>query len=99
MRHWFFRTACFVSFGLLAACTTTAPKVPISPQAEAALPEGTEIGEVRRLSNGCYFIVKQIGTRTVSQPLTGPDGLQVCDEVPLEEMLSPDRVVVNERAL
>ncbi|GGE45832.1 hypothetical protein [Actibacterium pelagium] len=99
MRLSFICAVSLASFGVLAGCATPEPKVPISAKAAAAMPEGVEITDLRRLSNGCYFIVQQIGPRTISRPLEGPDGLQVCDEVPLEQMLSPSRVVVNERAI
>ncbi len=83
----------------LAACNGTSNPVPISPQAEAALPDKTKIEDVRRLSNGCYFIVDDRGLSGFYQPLVTADGRQVCDPVLLEQMFNPDRTVVNERAI
>ncbi len=90
---------CLVAALSLSACQTSTPKVMISPEAEAALPPETDISKVRRLSNGCYFIVDDRGLTGFTQPLIGPDGTQVCDPVLFEQIMNPDRVVVNEKAV
>lgn len=87
------------ALAVLAGCQPAAEKVIISPEAEAALPPGTKLSEVRRLSNGCYFIVKDKGLSGAPQRLLRPDGTQVCDPVLFEEILNPDRVAVNEKAI
>ena len=89
----------FLSVLVLAGCAEPTPKVILSPEAEAALPPGTDIANVRRLSNGCYFIVQDLGAGASTQPLIGLDGQRVCDPEPLEDFLNPGRVVVNEQAV
>ena len=83
----------------LSACAPSGPSVTLSEEARAAIPAGTDLSTIAKRADGCYFIVDKRGLSGFTQPLRDTSGIPICDPVPFEDFLSPNRVVVNETVI
>jgi len=74
--------ACGLVLMSLAGCGPAPEPLPyISDKAMAALPPGTDLYDVGRRDDGCYFIQTEDGLSGYLTLLRDPSGELVCDEV------------------
>ncbi|MFC2968746.1 hypothetical protein [Acidimangrovimonas pyrenivorans] len=67
--------------GMMAGCAPGPAPLPyISPRARAALPPGTDLHDVKRRADGCYFIQTKDDLSGYLTPVTDTAGKLICDD-------------------